>query len=55
LQWPARAATQRRDAVDQRQQLGHVVSVRRREARDDRNPVRVRKELGKCFLSSLVP
>ena len=44
-QGPTRAAAQRRNAVDQWQQLGHVVPVRRREARDDRNPVRVGKNV----------
>jgi hypothetical protein len=40
-----RAAAQRRNGIDQRQQLRHVVSVRRREARDDRNPVGVGKNM----------
>jgi len=40
-QRPTWAAAQRWNAVDQGQQLGHVVPVRRREARDDRNPVGV--------------
>jgi hypothetical protein len=40
-QRPARTSPQRRNAIDERQQLRHVVSVRRREARDNRNPVRV--------------
>ena len=44
-QRPTRAAAQGRNAVDQWQQLGHVVPVRRREARDDRNPVRVGKNM----------
>ena len=44
-QRPARTPAQRRNAIDQRQQLGHVVPVRRREARDDRNPVRVGKNM----------
>ena len=37
-QGPTRAAAQRGNAVHQRQQLRHVVPVRRREARDERNP-----------------
>jgi len=40
--WPA---TQRRNVVHQRQQLRHVVPVRRREARDNRNPVGVGKNM----------
>jgi len=44
-QRPTRAAAQGRNAVDEWQQLGHVVPVRRREARDDRNPVRVGKNM----------
>ena len=44
-QGPTGAAAQGRNAVDERQQLGHVVPVRRREARDDRNPVRVGKNM----------
>jgi hypothetical protein len=44
-QRPTRAAAQGRNAVDEGQQLGHVVPVRRREARDDRNPVRVGKNM----------
>ena len=44
-QRPTRTAAQRRNAIDERQQLGHVVPVRRREARDDRNPVRVGKNM----------
>ena len=44
-QRPAGASPQRRDAVDERQQLRHVVPVRRREARDNRNPVRVGKNV----------
>jgi hypothetical protein len=44
-QGPTRAAAQERNAVNEGQQLGHVVSVCRREARDDRNPVRVGKNM----------
>ena len=44
-QRPTRAAAQGRNAVDEWQQLGHIVSVRRRETRDDRNPVRVGKNM----------
>ena len=44
-QRPTRAAAQHRNAIDEWQQLGHVVPVRRREARDDRNPVRVGKNM----------
>src|SRR5712691_12405607 len=44
-QRPTGAAAQGRNAVDEGQQLGHVVPVRRREARDDRNPVRVGKNM----------
>ena len=44
-QRPTRTAAERRNRVDQREQLGHVVPVRRREARDDRNPVRVGKNM----------
>src|SRR5207244_2465917 len=44
-QRPAGTAAQRRNAVDERQQLRHVVPVRRREARDDRNPVGVGKNM----------
>ena len=44
-QRPTRAAAQGRNAVDEWQQLGHVVPVRRREAREDRNPVRVGKNM----------
>jgi hypothetical protein len=40
-----RATAHRGNPVDQRQQLGYVVSVRGREARDDRNPVRVGKNM----------
>jgi len=40
-----RAAAQGRNVIDEWQQLGHVVPVRRREARDDRNPVRVGKNM----------
>ena len=36
-----RAAAQRRNGIHQRQQLGYVVPVRRREPRHNRNPVRV--------------
>jgi hypothetical protein len=35
------AAAQRRNGIHQRQQLGYVVPVRRREPRNNRNPVRV--------------
>jgi len=35
------SAAQRRNAIDQRQELRHVVAVRRREGRDNRNPVGV--------------
>jgi hypothetical protein len=38
--WPG-TALQGRHRVDQREQLGHVVTVRRRQPRDERNPVRV--------------
>ena len=38
---PTGAPAQRRHRVDQRQQLGHVVPVRGRQERDERNPVRV--------------
>ena len=44
-QRPTRAAAQRRNAIDERQQLRHVVPVRRREARDNRNPVGVGKNM----------
>ncbi len=44
-QRPTRPAAERRNRVGQRQQLRHVVPVRRREARDDRNPVRVGKNM----------
>jgi hypothetical protein len=44
-QGPTRAAAQRWNAVHQRQQLRHVVPIRRREARDDRNPVGVGKNM----------
>ncbi len=44
-QRPTRASAQRRDAIDERQQLRHVVPVRRREARDNRNPVGVGKNM----------
>jgi hypothetical protein len=37
----ARAAAHRRNGIHQRQQLGYVVPVRRREPRHNRNPVRV--------------
>jgi len=40
-----RATAQWRNRIHQRQQLGHVVPVRRREARDNRNPVRVGKNM----------
>jgi hypothetical protein len=39
------APAQCRNAIDERQQLGHVVAVRRREARDNRNPVGVGKNM----------
>ena len=38
--WP-RSARDRRQGVDEREQLRHVVAIRRREDRDERNPVRV--------------
>lgn len=44
-QRPTRAAAQGRNAIDEREQLRHIVPVRRREARDDRNPVRVGKNV----------
>jgi hypothetical protein len=44
-QRPTRATAQRRNAVHKRQQLCHVVPVRRREARDNRNPVGVGKNM----------
>ena len=44
-QRPTRTAAQRWNPVDQRQQLRHVVPVRRREARDNRNPLRVGKKM----------
>jgi len=44
-QRPTRAAAQQRNAVHERQQLRHVVPVRRREARDNRNPVGVGKNM----------
>jgi hypothetical protein len=44
-QRPARAAAQRRNAFYERQQLRHVVPVRRCEARDNRNPVGVGKNV----------
>jgi len=44
-QRPAGTAAQRRDAVHERQQLRHVVPVRGREARDNRNPVGVGKNM----------
>ena len=40
-----RAAAHRRNSIHQRQQLGYVVPVRRREARDNRNPVGVGKNM----------
>ena len=40
-----RTTAQRRNAIDERQQLCHVVPVRRREARDNRNPVGVGKNM----------
>src|SRR5262245_33340948 len=36
-----RAAAHRRNGIHQRQQLSYVVPVRRREPRNNRNPVRV--------------
>ena len=44
-QRPAGAAPQRRDTIDERQKLRHVVPVRRREARNNRNPVGVGKNV----------
>jgi hypothetical protein len=44
-QWPTRAPAQGRNAIHERQQLRHVVPVRRREARDNRNPVGVGKNM----------
>jgi hypothetical protein len=44
-QRPARAPAQRRNAVHEWQQLRHVVPIRRREARDNRNPVGVGKNV----------
>ncbi len=44
-QRPSRAAAQYGNTIDQRQQLGHIVPVRRCEARDDRNPVGVGKNM----------
>jgi hypothetical protein len=44
-QRPTRATAQWRNAVHERQQLRHVVAVRRREARDNRNPVSVGKNM----------
>jgi len=44
-QRPTGTAAQWWNAVDKWQQLGHVVPVRRCEARDDRNPVRVGKNM----------
>jgi hypothetical protein len=44
-QGPTRPAGEGRNAVHERQPLRHVVPVRRREARDDRNPVRVGKNM----------
>ncbi len=44
-QRPTGPAAQRRNAVHERQQLRHVVPVRRREARDNRNPVGVGKNM----------
>jgi hypothetical protein len=38
---PARSPANRGDRIDQGQQLRHIVPVRRREARDERNPVGV--------------
>ena len=38
---PTGAPAERRHRIDQRQQLGHVVPVRRGQRRDERNPVRV--------------
>ena len=44
-QGPTWAPAQGRNRVDEGQQLGYVVPVRRREARDNRNPVRVGKNV----------
>ncbi len=44
-QRPSRAAAQYGNTIDQRQQLGHIVPVRRCQARDDRNPVGVGKNM----------
>ena len=44
-QRPTRAAAQRRNPIDEWQQLRYVVPVRRREARDNRNPVGVGKNV----------
>jgi hypothetical protein len=44
-QRPTRATAQLGNTVHERQQLRHVVPVRRREARDDRNPVGVGKNM----------
>ncbi len=42
---PAGPPGDRGNRIDQRQQFGYVVPVRRREARDKRNPVRVGKNM----------
>ena len=39
--WASRAPAQRRNGVDQREQLGDVVAVGAGQRRDERNPVRV--------------
>ena len=38
---PTGAAAERRHGIDKGQQLGHVVPIRRRQRRDERNPARV--------------
>ncbi len=40
-----RPAAQRRNPVDQRQQLGDVVPISGRQARDERDPLRFREEV----------
>ena len=42
---PTGAPAERRHRIDQRQQLRHVVSVRGRQERDERNPVRVSENM----------
>ena len=44
-QGPTGASAQRRNPVDKAQQLRHIVSVRGREGRDNRNPVHVSKNM----------